>query len=561
MKNIKLNLSFLLILFIFPIISLSQDFLNNGKVHGSFQVDVQNYNPDTKIGIYDSIIDGEKLAMMGFANIIYTNQNFTAGIRYESYLNPLIGFDEEYEGSGIAYRFASYKKGAFDITVGNYYEQFGNGLIFRTYEEWSLGYDNSMDGIRVKINPYKGITLKGIYGTQRYYWEKYTSDNRGIVRGADGELFLNDVFNSMKDQKTKIILGASIISKYQKDDPYALYKYPENVSACAGRINLTHGKVNLLSEYAYKINDPSSINNIIYKNGEALLISATYSQKGLGILLSAKHIDNMSFKSNRTETGNALDINYLPPLSKQHTYSLEAMYPYATQPNGEIGFQAQVVYTIPKKSKLGGKYGTNIIVNFSQINSLDKQQLNEEIPIDQKGTKGYKSSLFAIGDEIYYEDFNVEISKKINKKWKAIIAYTNLLYNYDVIEEGFEGGKKYYANIGVIDLTYKIKPKKSIRLELQYLETKQDSGNWAMALIEYTIAPKWFFAIFDQYNYNNPVSNNTYHYYNVSAGYINKTNRVAISYGRQREGILCIGGVCRRVPASSGFTLTITSSF
>ena len=31
--------------------------------------------------------------------------------------------------------------------------------------------------------------------------------------------------------------------------------------------------------------------------------------------------------------------------------------------------------------------------------------------------------------------------------------------------------------------------------------------------------------------------------------------------GKQREGLLCIGGVCRQVPASNGMTFSLTTSF
>jgi len=48
------------------------------------------------------------------------------------------------------------------VTVGNYYEQFGSGMIFRSYEERGLGYDNAMDGVRIKYVPYKGVYLKGV---------------------------------------------------------------------------------------------------------------------------------------------------------------------------------------------------------------------------------------------------------------------------------------------------------------------------------------------------------------------------------------------------------------
>ena len=80
-------------------------------------------------------------------------------------------------------------------------------------------------------------------------------------------------------------------------------------------------------------------------------------------------------------------------------------------------------------------------------------------------------------------------------------------------------------------------------------------------MLEFTISPKWFFSVQDQWNYGNEDSNLQLHYYLVSAGYTYNTSRVFLSYGRQREGILCVGGVCRYVPAASGFTLTVTSSF
>ncbi|MBN3034199.1 MAG: hypothetical protein JW861_01320, partial [Bacteroidales bacterium] len=381
--------------------------MTGGQVHGNFQVDVQTYDPNPDIGITEEEIGGNKMGSNGFGNFIYTNGDFTAGARFEYYLKPLVGFDPAYEGGGIPYRFASYRKDMFEITVGNFYEQFGNGLIFRSYEEWSLGYDNSVDGIRVRINPIPGISIKGIYGTQRYFWERYEDGNRAIIKGGDAEFFLNEMVGRWKEKETRIILGGSVISKYEKDDPFSLYKYPENVTAFAGRFNLNRGRIHMLGEYAYKINDPSAINHNIYKEGQSIYLSGSYSCKGLGITLSTKWIDNMSFKSRRYETGNALEINFLPPLTKQHSYGLEAMYPYATQPNGEFASQGKVIYTIPKKTKLGGRYGTTIELSYSRVTAIDKRPLNDTTPVGTQGTLGYKAPFFGIGDEMFFDDFNV----------------------------------------------------------------------------------------------------------------------------------------------------------
>ena len=46
------------------------------------------------------------------------------------------------------------------VTIGNFYDQFGSGMIFRAYEERHLGIDNALDGIRFirtkKRNLFKG---------------------------------------------------------------------------------------------------------------------------------------------------------------------------------------------------------------------------------------------------------------------------------------------------------------------------------------------------------------------------------------------------------------------
>ena len=495
----------------------------------------------------------------GFADIIYTLGDFSAGFRYEAYLPPIAGFDRSLDGQGFPYLWASYTTEKFSFTVGNFYEQFGNGLTLRTYQEWTLGYDNSINGARVVYEPVKGLLLKGVYGMQRYFWAKYEKNSRGIVKGFDAEINLNDVFRSMADSKVKLILGGSAVSKYQADqNPF--YKMPKNVGSFAGRFNLGVGKFNFSSEYAYIINDPSAVNNYIYKPGDALIFTGSYSTKGLGLFAMFKRIDNMSYKSDEAVTSNALDINFLPAMVEAHTYMLAAMYPYATQPNGEIGFQFQVNYKIPKKSKLGGKYGMGISINYSQINDIAREKANDTAYIGQSGTMGWKSDFFKFGDQIFNRDLTIEIDKKFSKKFKSIFKY--IYQDYDIATIlGHTGDPNVKANIAIIDMTWKFTSKKSIRWELQGLWTKEDKGDWAAALVEYTISPHWFFTIADQYNYGNKHSYERIHYYTGSFGYTLKTTRFALTYGRQREGVVCVGGVCRQVPASSGFYVTISSSF
>ncbi|HNA32183.1 MAG TPA: DUF6029 family protein, partial [Flavobacteriales bacterium] len=62
-------------------------------------------------------------------------------------------------------------------------------------------------------------------------------------------------------------------------------------------------------------------------------------------------------------------------------------------------------------------------------------------------------------------------------------------------------------------------------------------------------------------NYRGSVSGEQVHYPIGSVGFIRGGSRFSLSYGRQRAGIFCVGGVCRVVPASNGLTLSITSTF
>ncbi|MBI9033009.1 MAG: hypothetical protein JEZ03_00920 [Bacteroidales bacterium] len=564
MTNSKI-FKFLLIILIGGLIGpvSAQNILQQGHVSGNFQLDVQSYQPDTVLGITKESIGGKKAAMNAFGNINYTNGNFSAGIRYEAFLPPLEGYRPDQQGNGIAHRYLRYADEKYDITVGHFYGQFGNGLIFRAYEEWNLGFDNALDGVKVGLRPVQGVQITGVYGSQRRFWDKYNSETSGLVRGLDAEFSINELVKPLADAKTRINIGGSFVSKFQEDDSSIPYVLPENVGAFAGRFNLTRGGFNLQSEYAYRMADPAANKNqsYIYRPGQALVATATYSVKGLGAYVTAKRVDNMNFKTDRNAVFSDYDISYLPTISKEHSYSLAALYPYATYKYGEMGIAASVFYKLPKKSLLGGKYGSLITLNYSRINGIDKTMTEGAEYLNESGTYGYESEFFKVGDHKFYEDYTLEINRKFSRKFKMNAQITKLDYNKTLIEDEVEDGEEFYkAWIFIADMTYKITPTNALRTELQTLLTKEDRGNWAMALVEYSVAPKWSFSLIDQINLNQ-IENKTIHYYMASMAYVQNTTRLEVKYGRTKDGLLCVGGVCRPVPASSGLTLTITSSF
>ena len=182
---------------------------NSGGINIDFDLNMQTYREDALIGAQAA---DEILLNNAYLNINYTKGNFTTGIRYESYLNALLSFDDGFKGNGIPYKYARYNIDGLEVTAGNYYDQIGSGLIFRAYENKRLGIDNAMDGIKIKYNLINGLSLKTFIGKSRTYF----TYAEGIIRGGDAELNVNEILNLKT--KTKLILGQGIVSRYQEDN-------------------------------------------------------------------------------------------------------------------------------------------------------------------------------------------------------------------------------------------------------------------------------------------------------------------------------------------------------
>ena len=521
----------------------------NGKkitVSGSIQSDILIPQDDDKIGTEKT---NDWALTNTYADVSVMSKHIDAGARFEFLKHPLPGFENDFKGWGVPniYLKAHFKN--WNLTLGNFYEQFGSGFILRTYEERSLGVDNSLLGGRLVINPLPGVTIKALSGKQRRYW----SYNDAWVSGGDVEFGLDQWFKTMSEHGTYLTLGASWVNKYESDEDImtdATHKLnlPTSVNAFDVRAYLQKGNFNLLAEYAWKTQDPSFDNGYIYRKGNVAMLSASYSKRGMSILLQAKRSDNMSFRSRRTITGTSSFINHMPAFTMEHTYALAAMYPYATNPDGEWAFQGEFGYKFKRHTALGGKYGTNVKLNFSHVRGIDTNY------IGGAGTDGYGSAFWKMGDETFYQDLNVQIEKKITRQFKLNLMYMNQFYNKTIVEG--EGGM-IHSDIFVADGKYQFNNKFTLRGELQYLSTDDDLGDWWYGLLELSVLPNWMFTISDEYN--SGVTN--LHYYQGYITFNKGSHRLQLGYGRTRAGFNCSGGVCRYVPASKGVTLSYNYNF
>lgn len=559
------------------------------SLKGSIQSDVLIPQEDQKIGTGTYKDWG---LTNTYVDLQLLNKYVSAGARFEYLDHPLPGFEKDFQGWGVPHIYVTGRLKHAELTLGDYYEQFGSGFILRTYEERSLGIDNSLRGARLTLKPVKGVTLKALVGQQRVYWHNrswdkdftYLNGTDPWIYGADLELNVDQWFKRMDENGSRLTLGVSAVTKHERSedivnlrptgakdefgtDILGAYKLnlPTDVGAIDVRAQFQKGNYSLMAEYALKSQDPSFDNGYIYRRGNALMLSGSYSKRGMSLLLQAKRSEDMAFRSERSRTGTAAFINHLPAFSQQQTYALAALYPYATQNAlGEWAFQGEFSYTFKRKTALGGKYGTTVKLNASHIRGIDRQPLMAAgQPVENlQGTKGYTTKFFRMGHDTYYQDINVQLDKKVTKDFKLNLMYMHQRYNKTIVEGH---GGTINSHIAIAEGKYTINKKLTLRGEAQYLHTKQDQGDWWYGLLELSVLPHFMFTVSDMYNAKVPNTDETatskQHFYMVSGCYTHGAHRLQLSYGKTRAGYNCTGGVCRYVPASKGLQVSYNFNF
>ncbi len=486
---------------------------------------------------------------------------FTMGAQFEFYEpQALLNFAPSLDGSSVGTFYVKYNDDdiGLDVTAGHLYEQFGSGLALRTWEDRQLGIANSIVGGRVVFNQKDDFfTLKALYGKQRLGFD-VTDAN---ILGTDAEIFIS---NLLKSENTTSSIGFSLVNKNEGTEGNA--NYQKNVSIYSARGGMDFGKFNFDLEYNYKTKDAikllDGVDSVNTFDGSAVQLNMGYSQKGFGISGNLRRVENFSFYSQREMIGNLYNeaiLNYVPSLTKQFDYSLANIYVYQAQPfltflpqkkAGEIGSQFDLFYLIPKGSKIGGKYGTNVYLNFANWYGLKGKYRM------YRNHNEYSTEFLNWGER-YYTSYNIDIRRKMNKKWTSAFNYLHQYYNTYRVEET---SGEVRAQTIVFDNLLKVGESASMKIELQHQWADAYHGNWAAGLWEYNFLKNWSIFVNDLWNYGNKDDEKKIHYYTTGVVFRKNKTRISAQYGRQRGGITCVGGVCRFVPESNGFSFGINTS-
>lgn len=554
-----------------------------GTFSGNLQANGNYFQRDTTIGAantpqYDRLKTGGE----AWLNLNYNISGYDFGLRFDMYQNSNIPNPQDaFSGQGIGYWQIRKQVDKLNITAGHYYDQIGSGAIFRAYEERFLAIDHSLLGLRLTYDLNDNWRIKGFSGKQRnafgqsnFITRTYTPLINGLT--VDGFRMVNEqlsfapgfgIVNRSLDDDLVRSIGADIsLNNYgnfffkPKYNVYAFtlyntltfkdftlyvegaYKTPEAIISPTRIVVDTTGQV--LEEYDLG-GSPTVTGDQVYGNylvtyqnkpGSILYASAGYSRKGFGVTLQAKRTENFPIRVNPNENIIRGFVNFLPPMSRQNSKRLTTRYNAATQVLGEWAIQADFLFKLNKQ--VSGQF------NFSNITDLDGELLYREAHLIGK----YKKRPWQVTGGLQFQQYNQEVFEvKPNVPLvNSVVPYTEIVYKFD--------------------------RKKSLRAELQYLNTKQDYGQWIFALLEYSIAPKWSFSLADMvtldpkkyYEKSNISVSNTskpVHFYTVFVSYAEKANKFSLAYVRQPDGINCTGGVCRYEPAFSGVRLTVNTSF
>ncbi|HIZ86679.1 MAG TPA: hypothetical protein IAC03_00755 [Candidatus Coprenecus pullistercoris] len=466
-----------------------------------------------------------RLGTNNYLKLDYTWKGFYAGAQLEGYLPAVQGYFTGFEGNFFrADVYAGYNANGWDIRLGSIYDQFGSGMLFRTYEDRTLGINNAIRGVKVGYTFGDFLTVKALYGQTRDV-KVYTEN--AMVSGADLSLSIS---RAAKWQNFDWTIEGSVLDKYEpllmEDD-----KVSPHTLGYSARMALGYAGFRLSGEYVSRRPDPGMQNSLDSSRMEAIQVDFGYTGHGFGGLVTFRKLRNPFLQASRDLNGLTTYINYVPALTQQHTYALANLNPYTTQQD-EIGGQADLYYNFRRGTVMGGKKGMKIHANFSTYYGHER---------DFAGTGGYLDE-----SRLLFRDLTVDMERWFGSDFKMILFYTWQTWHHG-------GGEYYRSHTVVADMTYKFDRKNSLRLELQHLYTKEDHKNWAAALLEYSFAPRWSVSVQDMWNYGDTKT----HYVNGSISYSYSRVRAALNVGRFKDGYQCSGGVCRYTPAYTGFNLSL----
>lgn len=540
---------------------------DKGQFSGNLLLTYQKYVRDDSIGASTKVYKENTASADAWLFMQYRIKGYSFILRYDAFNNsPLLDPQDAYTNHGIGFWQINKSVDKLDITMGSFYDQFGTGVLFRAYEQRQIGIDYAIQGMRLKYNINDKWAIKGFAGNQ-----KGNIKNRfGFAKQVISGLNIEGNIDLGKDSKYGALqVGASAVNRtldretmdrlvgtintYDLADRF----YPK-YNVYGGNAYLTYTKNNFSWTVEGNVKSKEAImddNTKFYlRSGNVLYTSMSWGKSGwnlgnhtasVGLNVQARHVDYFSFRTAPTE--NLLNglVSYLPSMTRQNTYRLLSRYNAPGQAMGEDGIQGEIEFK-PRK-------GTQIFFNGSYVQTLASNgKLNTATGVKEV-------------EKLFSENY-LEVVQKIGKHDKLKLGVQRIVYNQTRYESEPEYVPvKTFTPFG--EWLHTMNQGKSLRVEWQYLNTKNDQGSFANLMIEMFVNKNLSIAVADMVNvvphrYERMIiADKVLHYPTFFIGYTEKSTVFTLAFLKQQQGVNCSGGICREEPAFSGVRFTVSSNF
>lgn len=452
-----------------------------------------------------------------WTNLDYSKGIFAAGLRLEVFQpndpDPSIHRGKLYYAD-IAYKYLSVDVSNLDygvkLTVGNYYQLFGRGMVLKSYEDRNIRVDNNLIGLKINAF-YEDLFLTALSGT-----------------AANSQNIREDVIHAVD-------IYYSGLSFLKPGFSYAV-NIPQNqnvgkTSITSFRIEPSIWNFDFYFEFGAKQNQ--NIKNQFLNEDELIIGKGFYAGSSFYIgsaSISAEYkiYDNFAF----TSSDQTISYNTPPALRKEYTYLLLNRHPSALNANNEQGFQVEINYVLDDETNFQANYGiTNSLGKNSYYQRINRLNIPSQLQFKEfffqanRIWNGNFNSTFSFG-------YNEEVSS-LTKNITPIIENKIYFDDINTIKVIFEHQhttntstqEKYFSNVLAIE--YLRSPSFNVMLLTEMQTKEKDSGK--------LVRKFWSF---------------------IQFGYKIFTNTdLSLLIGSRQAGNICIGGVCRFEPEFKGVEL------
>jgi hypothetical protein len=436
-------------------------------------------------------------------SLSYRYDDFILNGRFEHFQTK----DHSASYNKLAQRSFVFNKNGFDITVGNFYQIFGRGLLLRTYE--IPGVIREQTGLRTRYGFYRDID--GVRAGFENSWIKLQALRGRPLREDLPPTFSDDILrqNLLEGAQGSFYISEWILTAayLRNNSENALQEY----TSIAMSTNLPFN-IQFYSEYVKQLSGNGSFFDISDHSAHALYMSMNFVIGRLG--LSAEFKDYQDF---------LLGFNDPPPLVKEHEYLLLNRSTHSLEPMNESGWQTEFFYTFGN--------GHTFVANLTE--AVNETTIRRYI---------FKEKFLEIG----YHPTPDMIIKGFADLSREDIRLEKDRYTYGIYIEN-EWPNQWGATL---DLEYQ----DYIRTFNEPLKVK----NYAI-LVSLSYAPDLTCGITWEHTTDSGEIREDWLGYDLSYQY-SQYHLINLFYGKRRGGNACTGGICYQVLPFDGIEFRLTTN-